>query len=355
MNNRLTGFCKGLTESGLEAALVLVPQNIRYLTGYTGEGALLVLPGRALILTDFRYVEQAARESPECECVRTTAEEKLPRKLELLLNEASVRALAVEFEVVTMRDYRMFEQALPGIALVSLPPLIEDLRMVKGEEEIACIVRASEIACCAFDEILGMIKPGLTEREVQLELDYRMLRKGAEALAFSTIACAGVNGSLPHAVPSDRKIRKGELLTLDFGAQVGGYKTDMTRTVAVGKPEAEVAAVYETVLAAQLAALDVICPGLACKEADRVARDIIDQKYPGRFGHSLGHGVGLCIHEQPSLSATSDQVLAPGHVVTVEPGVYLEGFCGCRIEDTVILRKDGYVNVITAPKNLIIL
>jgi Xaa-Pro aminopeptidase len=182
-----------------------------------------------------------------------------------------------------------------------------------------------------------------------------MLRLGSEREAFSTIACAGVNGSLPHAVPSEHVLEEGELLTLDFGAQVNGYKTDMTRTVAIGKVSEELQQVYEAVLTAQQMALDAVRAGALCREVDKTARDYLDARYPGAFGHGLGHSVGLFIHEQPQFSARSEGALVAGNVMTVEPGVYLPGKGGCRIEDSVIVMENGYENLITAPKALIVL
>jgi Xaa-Pro aminopeptidase len=184
-------------------------------------------------------------------------------------------------------------------------------------------------------------------------LEYEMLELGSEGAAFDTIAASGPNGALPHARPSDRVVESGELLTLDFGATVNGYRSDMTRTVGFGRISGELRDIYETVRTAQQLGLDALAVGKPCREVDRVARECIDARYPGAFGHSLGHGVGLFIHEQPRLSATSKDVLVAGNVVTVEPGVYIPGLGGCRIEDTVIMTGDGFVNTIAAPKELI--
>ena len=193
----------------------------------------------------------------------------------------------------------------------------------------------------------------MTEKELATELDYLMLRGGAERTGFDTIACAGANGSLPHAIPSDYRLREGELITFDFGAVVDGYTSDMTRTVALGKVSDELRAIYDTVLTAQQMALEAIRPGVACNAIDKIARDYIDARYPGAFGHALGHGVGLYIHEQPRLGKGDGTVLQPGHVVTIEPGIYISGLGGCRIEDMAILTSDGYIDPIDAPKQLI--
>ena len=345
-----------LKEKGLTHALVTKPQNMRYLTGgYTGEGCLVVSPSGLRILTDFRYVEQAGRQAPGAKVLMYGGGVRRNEMLLNLLKEENASALAVEEDQLTMAEGRALGEALEGVELKSLEGIPEGLRIVKDDEEIRRIREACRIACAAFDHMLGFIRPGLTEREIQLELDYTMLRSGSEDLAFDTIACAGENGSLPHAIPSGRKVRSGELLTMDFGAQYQGYKSDMTRTVAVGKISDELKAIYDTVLEAQKRSIDMIRPGVKCCDVDKRARDYIDARYPEAFGHSLGHGVGLDIHEQPGLSARDERELIPGHVVTVEPGVYIPGLGGCRIEDMGVVTENGYDDFITAPKELIIL
>ena len=341
-----------MAEKGLEAAWVLSPENFRYLTGFAGEGSLFVDRQGCVILTDFRYIEQAARESPGVPVVRTSADLKVEDALKALIEERALKAVAIERNLVTLDQFDKLPKGADYPALSGIP---EKLRRVKDEDELAAIRKASKIACRAFDEMLSVIHAGMTEKEVAIELGSRMLRLGSEREAFSTIACAGVNGSLPHAVPSDHVLESGELLTLDFGAQVNGYKTDMTRTVAIGQVSEELRRVYEAVLTAQEMALAVIRAGALCREVDKVARDYLDARYPGAFGHGLGHSVGLFIHEQPQFSVRSEDALEAGHVMTVEPGVYLPGVGGCRIEDSVIVTEDGYENLITAPKQLIVL
>jgi Xaa-Pro aminopeptidase len=353
----MTERCRRLTEAmaqkGLRAAWIVKPENMRYLTGYTGEGALFVSEERCVILTDFRYTEQASRQAPESECLRTTREVSEKELVARLLGEVGEKRCGFEPEQVTVEAFRKMCDAAPGAEFLPMEGMIESLRVVKDESEIACIEKASAIACEAFERLLKWVKPGMTEKQVQLRLDYDMFELGSEKNAFDTIACAGVNGSLPHAIPSDHALQKGELLTLDFGAQSGGYKSDMTRTIAIGDVSDELKAIYDTVLTAQTMALDAVRPGACCSDIDKIARDYIDARYPGAFGHSLGHGVGLLIHEAPGFSPSCDVTLVPGHVVTVEPGVYIPGLGGCRIEDMVIITKDGFVNPITAPKQLI--
>ena len=355
MEKRVEALLAAMKQAGLGHMLIQKPKNIRYLTGYTGEGCLLVSEAELVILTDFRYVEQASIQAPGVKVIRYDSAHPRLGQIRELLVAADAHKLAVEEDDVTVASYRDMLRGLSGIELTAADGLAERLRIVKDEDEIERIAQACRISCQAFDKMLGVMKPGMTEREIQLELDYTMLRLGAEGLAFNTIAAAGVNGSLPHAIPSDHVVQEGEMLTLDFGALYGGYCADMTRTVAFGKISDELKAIYDTVLEAQMASLDKIGPGVVCSEVDRTAREIIDKRYPGAFGHSLGHGVGLDIHEQPGLNSRDQRELTPGHIVTVEPGVYLPGVGGCRIEDTVAITEEGYRNLVSAPKELICL
>ena len=344
-----------MREAGMTHMLVTKPKNMRYLTGYTGEGSMLIHNGQATLLTDFRYVEMAGIQAPGIDVVKCDSTHPLNGVVKAILAAEDGHALAIEEDRVTVAEHKKLAEALTGVALVPANGLIEKLRIVKDADELACIRKACAISCQAFEKLLGVMKAGMTEREVQLELDYTMLRLGSEDMAFDTIAAAGTNGSLPHAVPSDHVIAEGEMLTLDFGAQYAGYKADMTRTVAFGRISDQLSDIYHTVLDAQLASLAAIAPGKQGRDIDKVARDLIDKKYPGAFGHSLGHGVGLDIHEQPGLNTREERALTPGHIVTVEPGVYIPGVGGCRIEDTVVITDTGYDNLITAPKQLITL
>ncbi len=355
MTNRIEKLLGLMKQAGMTHVLIQKPKNMRYLTGYTGEGCLFVSAAETVILTDFRYVEQAGIQAPGIRVVRYDAAHPMLSELLALLTAQGASSLAVEEDEMTVAAYRNMQKKLPGITLTAACNLTEDLRLVKDAGEIELIARACEISCAAFDKMLGVIKAGMTEKEIQLELDYTMLRLGGDGLAFDTIACAGVNGSLPHAIPGDHVVREGELLTLDFGATYGGYCADMTRTVAIGRISDELRAIYDAVLHAQLTSLEMIGPGVVCREVDRCAREYLDSLYPGAFGHSLGHGVGLNIHEYPSLNTRDERALVPGHIVTVEPGVYLPGVGGCRIEDTVAITENGYRNLISAPKEFITL
>lgn len=351
--NRCKAFLTALNDRGCGAALIHRPENIRWLTGYTGEGCVFVSENAQVVVTDFRYVEQAGRQAPECDCRRTgngVSESAVVREL---CQAQGVKRLCVETDYLTHDEYLALEKALEGVELIPLSELPQELRLIKDAGEIESIQKAAAISCRAFDNLLGKIHPGMTEKQVQIMLDYEMLSLGGEGNAFDTIAAAGANGSLPHAIPSDHVIENGELLTLDFGAKVNGYCADMTRTVGFGKINAELRELYQRVLDAQLMALDAVRPGAVCGDVDRIARDFIDARYPGAFGHSLGHGVGLFIHEQPRVAHGSSTVFVPGHVITIEPGIYIPGLGGCRIEDMAIITSDGYIDPITAPKQLI--
>lgn len=353
MTERIERMLAEMRGHGFTHALVQKPQNMRYLTGYTGEGSLLISAEGAVILTDFRYVEQAGRQAPEAKVMQYAGDVKQNDILRDLLHAAGAAALAVEEDHLTMKAGAELQKALGSVNLQDLQGIPETLRLVKDAEELRLMREAARISCAAFDHMLGFIKPGMTEKEIQMELEHTMLGMGAEAIGFGTIVCAGENGSLPHATAGYRPVKTGELLTMDFGAQLGGYKSDMTRTVGIGRVSDELKDIYGTVLQAQLASLDILGPGIRGRDVDRCARDIIDAKYPGAFGHSLGHGVGLDIHEQPGLNWREERELAEGHVVTVEPGIYIPGLGGCRIEDTCAITKDGYENFIDAPKQLI--
>lgn len=351
--NRCDAFLKALAERGATTALIHRPENIRWLTGYTGEGCAFVSANAQVIVTDFRYVEQAGRQAPECACVRTGNGVSEAKAVRELCAKHGVKSLCVETDYLTHDEYVALSAALEGVELTALQQLPQELRQIKDETEIDCIRKAAAISCKAFDNMLGKIHAGMTEKQVQILLDYEMLNLGSEHPAFDTIVAAGANGSLCHAIPSDHVLAEGELLTMDFGATIGGYCADMTRTIGIGKIGPELREMYQRVLDAQLMSLDAVRPGAVCGDVDKTARNYLDARYPGAFGHSLGHGVGLFIHEQPRLANGSTTVLVPGHVVTIEPGVYIPGLGGCRIEDMAILTSDGYIDPITAPKQLI--
>ena len=337
-----------------DAALIHRPENLHWIAGYTGEGMLFVSKDRHVIVTDSRYTEQARRQAPDWELIMVATGRGYTAIAAQLAGETGAKAVNVETDYLTYDEYTRFAQALEGVELLPLDGAPETLREIKDEAELASIRKAAKIASDALMNILPRLHAGMTERQVQIMLEFEMLELGSEGLAFDTIAAAGPNGALPHARPSDRVIEKGELLTLDFGATVDGYRSDMTRTIGFGRIGTELRELYETVRVSQQAGVDALGPGAVCGDVDKVCRDIIEAKYPAEvFGHSTGHGVGLFIHEQPRVSSGSATVLRPGHVVTVEPGIYIPGLGGCRIEDTVIITADGIIDTIDAPKHLI--
>jgi len=346
------------------AALIASPVNRRRLTGFESADGLLFItpatgfaPGKAVFLTDSRYIEAAKIEITACPVEELT---DAPAQLKALCKEHRVKRLFVETGHTTLAGAARLRRGLPGVWIEArdsrVDKYLRTLRMHKTSREDEYIRQAQGIAEAAFEYILGIIKPGMTEREIALELDFAMLRRGAQAVSFETIAVAGENGSKPHGVPGERPLQAGDLLTLDFGAVIDGYHSDMTRTVAVGEPGEDQKKVYEIVLEAQLAALAALAPGIACSKIDKRARDVIEAAgYGDDFRHGTGHGVGLEIHEAPTLSRKSKDVLAPGMIVTVEPGVYLPGKCGVRIEDMALITETGYENLTRAGKELFVL
>lgn len=351
--DRRERLVQALKQRSLDAAVVHRRENMRYLTGYTGEGCVFICEKEAVIITDFRYVEQASRQAPGLRVEATDAQKKESDCILALTDAYAVKHLAVESDLISYDAHEALRRALPFVQLHSLAGIPEELRMTKDAGEIESICKAAEISCRALANILPRLQPGMTEKQVQIMLNYEMLSLGSEGCAFDTIAAAGVNGSLPHAIPSDYIIQKGDLLTLDFGAKVNGYCSDMTRTIAFGKVKPELKAIYDLVYEAHMAAIQAVKPGMICGELDKIARDMIDARYPGAFGHSLGHGVGLFIHEQPRVCKGSEAILKEGLAITIEPGVYIPGLGGCRIEDMAILTSDGYHNPMTFPKHLI--
>ena len=342
-----------LQARGLDAALIHRPENVRYLTGFTGEGSVFVCGDDVTVITDFRYVEQLSRQAPKAKLAQTMAGHREADCVLELTEVNKVRQMAVETDYISHDDFMALQEKLRFVRLLSENGMVEELRLVKDADEIESIRRSAAIASQAFANILDRLHVGMTEREAQIMLDYEMLALGSESNAFDTIAAAGVNGSLPHAIPSEHVIQMGEMLTLDFGAKVNGYCSDMTRTVAFGKLSPQLKEIYDLVYDAHMASLEAVRPGVTCGYLDKIARDMIDARFPGAFGHSLGHGVGLFIHEQPRVASGCETVLVPGHVITIEPGVYIPGVGGCRIEDMAILTSEGYIDPVTAPKQLI--
>lgn len=337
----------------VDGALIVSPESRRYFTGFNAsDGFLFITKSGSVFLTDSRYIEAAKNKIICCEV------EEQKGKLMDYAKRFNCKVLAVEADRLTVTQLKNLRKALHGIKLttVSTDKIIDSFRAVKNEAEIENICKAQRIAEAAFDHILGFIKVGATEKEVALELDHYMLSHGADGLSFETIAISGANTSKPHGVPTDKKIEHGDFVTMDYGAVVNGYHSDMTRTVAVGAASDEQKKIYKIVFEAQLAVLRVLKNGVKCSDADKAARDVITEAgYGEYFRHSTGHGVGIEIHEKPFISPKSTATLRSGNVVTDEPGIYIPGKFGVRIEDMALITENGCKNLTKAPKELIII
>lgn len=338
-----------------DCALINDTVNRRYFTGMkSSDGTLVVFKDKAYLIIDFRYIEKARKTAEDCEVI---LQDRLYHQINELIKKHEANTVCVNTEFCTVEQFTMFKQALKASVSAdnSLTKLIRSIRMIKTQHEIDLMIKAQRIAEKGYEHILGIIRTGMSEREVQLELDHFMLKNGAEELSFDTIALSGKNTSLPHGVPSDKPFEKGEFVLLDFGAVVEGYHSDMTRTFCMGEPTDKMRQVYDIVLQAQLSALSAVKAGMTGKDLDAAARDIIAENGFGKnFGHSLGHGVGMEIHEMPYASPNKDNILKENSIVTVEPGIYLENEFGVRIEDFVVVKNDGCINMTKAPKELII-
>ncbi len=335
----------------VDAFLVTEAANVRYLSGFTaGEDARLLLTAEQnLIVVDFRYYEQAERQAPGWTVAKLTRE--LQATLAELLQEARVRRLAFEATSVSYATYQELAKT-EGVELVPIKGWVEGLRAVKDAQELALIRRAVAISDAAVAALPSLLRPGMTEKQLAWELEACMHAQGADDAAFPIIAAGGPNSALPHAVPSDRVLVPGEPIVLDLGAKVEGYDSDLTRTVCIGQPDDRLREIYAIVLAAQRAAEAGIRPGLEGKEADAIARQVIvDAGYGEAFGHGLGHGVGLEIHERPGVGSRSQDHLEPGMVITVEPGIYLPGWGGVRIEDLAVVTDTGLEVLTRAAKD----
>ena len=350
--NKLQEFLK----SSHEAVIIYSPENRRYFSGFpSSDGYLVVTKNDAVLFNDSRYIE-AAQKNARCRALQVT---RASIEIKQYLKDNGILRAYTERERVTVSISDFFKTAfLPCRTTPSkkLEKKIDELRRIKTAEEIESIKKAQAIAEDAFEYILTFIKPGVTEKQIALELDFYMLSHGAEALSFETIAVTGAKSSMPHGVPDDTVVKNGDFITMDFGAVYNGYHSDMTRTVAVGNISDEQKEIYNIVLSAQKAALKILKKGLPCCDADKAARDIIKNAgYGDYFGHSTGHGVGIEIHEKPNLAPKSDHILEVGNIVTVEPGIYIPDKFGVRIEDMALITENGCENLTSTPKELIIL
>lgn len=355
MKKRLQTLGDQLAERELDAMLISAPENRRYLSGFTGSaGYLLITKDRAVLATDSRYTEQAGNQALDYEILRTRGGWNW---LLELLKEIRPKKLGFESQDMTVASYQSLldtlkeEPAVRDIALVATPGIVEPLRTTKDQEELALLQKAIDASDAAMEAVCPTIQEGMTEQEVAWRMEVAMREFGANTTSFDTIVAAGLNGAMAHHRPSDRKIRRGEPIVIDMGARVGGYCSDITRTVVVGEPDDTFRQIYDIVLGAQLTAIHTVQPGMTGEDCDNLSRSVIAEAgYGDNFGHSLGHGVGLAIHEAPRVGPKAADELKPGMVFTIEPGIYITGWGGVRIEDIVILGEKGATPLSKAPK-----
>jgi Xaa-Pro aminopeptidase len=350
VTNRLQKLHQKLAEKEIDAIFVSQPENRYYLSGFDGSaGYLLITPQNTVLATDFRYIEQAKTQAPDYQIFQITnnTADWFPR----LVAELDLSQLGFEANDITFTLHQqlsnILSKAQSRLQLVPVNGLVESVRVIKEPEEIELITRAAEITDSAIEYIEDTIRIGMTEKEVAWEIEKFLRQHGSQAIPFDVIVASGPNSALPHAKPSQRQISSGEPVVIDIGARLGGYGSDLTRTICPGAPDDTFKKIYDTVLRAQLTALDVIKEGMSGEEADSSARTVIEKAgYGEAFGHALGHGVGLVTHEQPRLGPTSTELLTAGMVFTIEPGIYLADWGGVRIEDLVVM-ENGKIRVVS--------
>lgn len=337
-------------------ALITSDVNRRYFTGMkSSAGTLIIFPETAYLIIDFRYIEKARAVVADCEVIE---QKRLYAQLTELIKDNRAEKIWVESETLTLAQYDALCKNIGGNVTFNkssdLSNAVNGMRMIKTDEEIALITRAQRIAEHALEETLNFIREGVTEKEIALCLNDYMLRNGAEDLSFETIALCGSTTSMPHGVPSERPVKSGDFVLMDFGAVVDGYHSDMTRTVVLGEPTEEMERVYSIVLEAQERTISAARAGISGKRLDQVARDFIAANGYGEFfGHGLGHSVGMEIHETPCANTRDETILTDNMIMTIEPGIYLPGKFGVRIEDFVVIKQNSCFNLTNAPKNLI--
>ena len=355
MKERLDKLRARLEQESVDALLISTPENRRYLSGFTGSaGYLIVSPTDAVLATDFRYVEQAGRQSPDFRVHRIRGAQGW---LQEILQEQHIKRVGFESQNLTFAQHQGIVKSIEenaadaGISLIATSGLVEELRAFKDLDEMAVLTRAIEIADQAFQQVSPTIREGDTEKDVAWRIEKAVRELGAEAISFDTIVAAGPNAALPHHQPSDTPIKAGEPVIIDMGARYQGYCSDLSRTLCLGQPDDTFRKVYDTVLGAQLTAIAIVQKGMTGQDADGLARTVIEEAgYGENFGHSLGHGVGLAVHENPGVGPSSTGVLEEGMAFTIEPGIYISGWGGVRIEDVVVL-ENGKARVISkAPK-----
>ncbi|HWR83988.1 MAG TPA: Xaa-Pro peptidase family protein [Candidatus Deferrimicrobium sp.] len=352
---RIKSLRENLRSENLDGIIVTHLDHVRYLCGFTGTAGLLIVTMReAQFFTDFRYVDQARQQVKGARVSIIKGELFAGLKDYHELNDKNFKYAFIA-DYLTVGQKKRLEVALPGVLLIPSDGLFAHLGWVKDGDEIARIREAVRISDLAFERILSMVAPGLRERELAAELEWQMAMLGSERPAFETIVASGYRSAMPHGVASDKKIQKGDFVTFDFGATVNGYVSDITRTVVVGKPTSRQKKIYELVLKAQLAAIARVRAGVMARAVDKAARSIIEKSgYGKNFGHGTGHGIGYYIHVGPRVGAQSDDKLVANNVITIEPGIYISGWGGVRIEDDVLVTRRGSQVLNKAPKNLLI-
>ncbi|EHJ07647.1 M24 family metallopeptidase [Staphylococcus simiae] len=342
-----------LNQKHLDAIIIMSDYNRRYLSGFTGtSGALIISKDEQYLITDFRYIEQASSQAKDFTIINRT--NSIIEEVKNLLHDNQYDDIGFEGHDVSYDTYVELNKS--RLTLISISNAVDKIREVKDEEEIALIKKAATIVDDTYEYILTIAKAGMTEKELKAKLESKMLELGAEGPSFDTIVASGYRGALPHGVASDKVIEQGDMITLDFGAYYNGYCSDITRTFAIGEPDPKLKELYQIVLESQLKAINEIKPGMTGKEADALARDYLkDKGYGKEFGHSLGHGIGLEIHEGPMLAKTVNNKLQVNNCVTIEPGVYIDGLGGIRIEDDILITENGCEVFTKCTKDLIVL
>jgi len=349
-NSRLQNIRTLISEKGIDSFLVSQQENRRYLSGFSGSaGWLFISQQKAVLTTDSRYTEQAGQESQEFEIIETRGE--LALWFTKLLKAHGWHRLGFEAQHTSFAAYQQLCEIIEAehidLELIPCQSMVEKLRSVKDTMELSSITKAVQLTDAAFNQILATIKPGMTEKEIAWETESFFRQNGAESTAFDIIVATGPNSAMPHARPGERRLQAGEPILIDMGAKIDGYCSDFSRTICIGQAEKKLREIYSIVMEAQQAAIDGIKSGMNGAEADKIARNIIEVAgYGENYGHGLGHGIGLAIHESPSLSRLSTDMLSDEMVFTIEPGIYIQGYGGVRIEDTVRL-KQGNINVLT--------
>ena len=352
MNDRIIRLRAAMEQNGLDAVILKSETAIRYFSGFTSvDASVVITKDRSVLLTDFRYTIQAKAQSGDCCEILEVSGSAHNAAIETIVKDGGVKRLGFEEDYLSFAGYQAY--AAFGAEMIPFAKELHRLRIIKTPDEIACLQKAQAMADAAFKELLTTIHAGMSERRVAAELEYICAKLGSEGPSFETIVGSGPNGAMCHAVPGERKLQKGDLVVLDYGCMYNGYHSDMTRTFAVGKVDPFAEEIYGIVREAQARALDALRPGITGKELDAIARDYIAEKgYGACFGHSLGHGFGLLIHEAPWASVAGDIVFEEGMTITVEPGIYIEDKFGVRIEDCCVVQKDGKLDLVTATKEL---